>query len=199
MYITYKTAQYKPDCVLEYDKYYNTRDSQLLKKIPNDLPKPNFMPSKLVRISDMTVVYGSQVNEGYCALSYSWNQSGDIQRDDHGKYTRIDEGKHKIISYDNFFPCMIFSRSKVAINYDDLPFYEWRRLEKIYHVLKIVDDKNYYFTKTIQYVKFEGIIQQICQQFNIKYIWYDQLCINQDDKEEKQLGNRNSISNVYGP
>ncbi|KAI9251475.1 hypothetical protein BDA99DRAFT_521976 [Phascolomyces articulosus] len=52
-------------------------------------------------------------------------------------------------------------------------------------------DKNYYFSKMVQYVKFEGIIQQICQQFNIKYIWYDQLCINQDNKEEKQREIRN--------
>ncbi|KAI9271737.1 hypothetical protein BDA99DRAFT_500856, partial [Phascolomyces articulosus] len=49
----------------------------------------------------------------------------------------------------------------------------------------------YYFTKTVQYVKFEVIIQQICQQFNIKYVWYDQLCINQDDKEEKYREIRN--------
>ncbi|KAI9274712.1 hypothetical protein BDA99DRAFT_498325, partial [Phascolomyces articulosus] len=54
-----------------------------------------------------------------------------------------------------------------------------------------MEHNNYYFTKTIKYVKFEGIIQQICQQFNIKYIWYDQLCINQNNKEEKQHEIRN--------
>ncbi|KAI9245231.1 hypothetical protein BDA99DRAFT_528307 [Phascolomyces articulosus] len=80
-----------------------------------------------------------------------------------------------------------------------------------------MEDKNYYFSKTIKYVKFEGIIQQICQQFNIKYIWCDQLCINQNNKEEKLREIRNmhhiyenayctvalvpentNISNVYG-
>ncbi|KAI9264150.1 hypothetical protein BDA99DRAFT_508538, partial [Phascolomyces articulosus] len=60
-------------------------------------------------------------------------------------------------------------------------------------VFEIMEYYDYYFTKTVQYVKFEGIIQQICQQFNIKYIWYDQLCINQDNKEEKQ----NEIRNMH--
>ncbi|KAI9272745.1 hypothetical protein BDA99DRAFT_533583 [Phascolomyces articulosus] len=131
MYITYETVP----------NYWSEKNVMPRKTIPNDLPKPDFMPAKLVRISDMKVVSGSQVNEGYCALSYSWNQSGDILYDEiAGKYKRIDKGKHRIFRSD-------------------------------YHY---------------EYVKFEGIIQQICQQFNIKYIWYDQLCINQDNKKEKQ-------------
>ncbi|KAI9253526.1 hypothetical protein BDA99DRAFT_607636 [Phascolomyces articulosus] len=91
MYITYETVQYS-----------------LNGKVPNDLPRPDFKPSKLVRISDMEVVDGSQVNEGYCALSYSWDQSGDILIDKAtGKYKRVDEGKRKIISYDNNYRCKI--------------------------------------------------------------------------------------------
>ncbi|KAI9271628.1 heterokaryon incompatibility protein-domain-containing protein [Phascolomyces articulosus] len=119
--------------------------------IPNDLPKPDFMPTKLVRISDMKVVDGSQANESYCALSYSWNQSGDMVLDETtGKYKRIDKGKHRIFRSDDHY----------------------------------------------EYVKFEGLIQQICQQFNIKYIWYDQLCINQDNKEEKHHEIRN-MHHIY--
>ncbi|KAI9253518.1 hypothetical protein BDA99DRAFT_540771 [Phascolomyces articulosus] len=68
------------------------------KKVPNELLKPGFMPVKLVCISDMQVVNGPQVNEGYCALSYCWNQPGDILLDeDTGNPKRVDEGKHKII------------------------------------------------------------------------------------------------------
>ncbi|KAI9271558.1 hypothetical protein BDA99DRAFT_500377, partial [Phascolomyces articulosus] len=95
MYITYETAQY---C-------WNDKKSEFVRLVKplitilNDLPKPDFMPTKLVRISDMKVVDGSQVNEGYCALAYSWNQSGDILIDKTtGKYKRIDEGRHEIIS-----------------------------------------------------------------------------------------------------
>ncbi|KAI9271701.1 hypothetical protein BDA99DRAFT_569506 [Phascolomyces articulosus] len=183
MYITYETAQYSPN-----DKHERAKRVKPSKKIPNDLPKPDFMPTKLVRISDMTVVNGSQVNEGYCTLSYSWNQSGDIVLDETtGKYKRIDEGKHEIISYDNIYPDMIIPYYKTLDN---------KRFNKIYQVLVIMDGQNYYFSKTVQYVKFEGIIQQICQQFNIKYIWYDQLCINQDDKEEKHHEIRN-MHHIY--
>ncbi|KAI9251525.1 hypothetical protein BDA99DRAFT_575229, partial [Phascolomyces articulosus] len=179
MYITYETIQYSRN-----DRYGYAKRVKPSIIIPNDLPKPDFMPTKLVRISDMKVVDGSQVNEGYCALSYSWNQSGDILIDETtGKYKRIDEGKHKIISYDNIFPDMIIPRYKIS---DDN-----KKLDRIYQVLEIMEDKNYYLSKTVQYVTFEGVIQQICQQFNIKYIWYDQLCINQENKEEKEHEMRN--------
>ncbi|KAI9271495.1 hypothetical protein BDA99DRAFT_533983 [Phascolomyces articulosus] len=181
-----KTAQYSSIHKKEY-----RRRSQPPITIPNELPKPDFMPTKLVRISDMKVVDGSQVNEGYCALSYSWDQSGDIQQDDNGKYVRVDDGKHKIISYDGIFPDMIIPRYKTPVVYNYRIIERGSKLEKMYYVLKIIDDENYYFSKTIQYVKFEVIIQQICQQFNIKYIWYDQMCINQDDKKEKQHEMRN--------
>ncbi|KAI9278780.1 hypothetical protein BDA99DRAFT_567435 [Phascolomyces articulosus] len=132
MYIDYETAQYTYVPHPDEAKGRSNKYSQPPKKVPNDLPKPDFMPTKLVCISDMAVVDGSQVNEGYCALSYSWNQSGSF-------------------FYNPF-------RRKYIIRPDG----------------------------NCEYVKFEGIIQQICQQFNIKYIWYDQLCINQDNTEEKQ-------------
>ncbi|KAI9251360.1 hypothetical protein BDA99DRAFT_541352 [Phascolomyces articulosus] len=94
MHIIYETAQYY--------SWIDGEEVQCIKPtktIPNDLLKPDFMPTKLVRISDMKVVDGSQVNEGYCTLSYSWNQSGDMVLDKTtGKYKRIDEGKHEIIS-----------------------------------------------------------------------------------------------------
>ncbi|KAI9253506.1 hypothetical protein BDA99DRAFT_540758 [Phascolomyces articulosus] len=119
------------------------------------LSKTKFMPTKLVRIHDMKVVKGSQVKEGYYALSYSWNQSGDSIIDQvTGKSMRVDEGKHKII-----FP------------------YE-KKIQR--------RGKKNKMKGKVKYVKFEGTIQQICKQFNIQYIWYDQMCINQNNKDEKK-------------
>ncbi|KAI8147615.1 hypothetical protein BJV82DRAFT_353368 [Fennellomyces sp. T-0311] len=34
-------------------------------------------------------------------------------------------------------------------------------------------------------VKFEGLIQQMCIDFGIQYIWYDQMCIDQGNHDEK--------------
>ncbi|KAI9251355.1 hypothetical protein BDA99DRAFT_541347 [Phascolomyces articulosus] len=186
MYITYETAQSFGNVEYELTKRVKPPIT-----VPNDLPKPDFMPTKLVRISDMKVVNGSQVNEGYCALSYSWNQSGDIKQDDNRKYVRVDDGEHKIISYDNIFPDMIIPNYKMPIEYEYKSIETWSKMSKMYHVLKIIDNKNYHFTKTTKHAKFEPVIQQICQQFNIKYIWYDQLCINQNNKKEKQREIRN--------
>ncbi|KAG2220999.1 hypothetical protein INT45_004618 [Circinella minor] len=128
--------------------------SQPPKKIPPILPKPNYMPSYLVRTSDMKVIKGSEVHEGYCALSYSWNQSGEIIRNETtGNMERADKGKHKII-------------------------YPARTVRKKPRGRKRIPRK-------VKFVKFERLIQEICKDFNIKYIWYDQMCINQNNETEK--------------
>ncbi|KAI9253528.1 hypothetical protein BDA99DRAFT_563104 [Phascolomyces articulosus] len=109
MYISYETAQFTKDNKGRFYKQYEPP-----KKLPGGLPKPEFMPTKLVRITDMKVVNGSQVHEGYCALSYSWNQSGEVIKDNiTGKSKRVDQGKHKIITFEKaIFPDKILSFSE---------------------------------------------------------------------------------------
>ncbi|KAI9250916.1 hypothetical protein BDA99DRAFT_541563 [Phascolomyces articulosus] len=100
------------------------------------------MPSKLVRISDMKAVDGAQVNKEYCTLSYSWNQSGKVIKDKTSKKSkRIDEDKHKII----------------------LP--EKSNIKRVQNFIQYMGIKDH-----VRYVKFEGIIQQLCQQFTIHYL-----------------------------
>ena len=101
----------------------------------------------------MKVVQGSKVHEGYCALSYSWNQSGEIVINETGKKSHrcIDEGKHIIL------PAKIVREKQ-------------RGRKRI--------------PRKIKYVKFEKCIQEICKGFNVKYIWYDQMCINQNDENK---------------
>ena len=85
-YSEYRTERNKPTlCTTQddQDRVSGTmksthRCSQPSEKIPLIVPKPNFMTSYLVRTSDMKVVQGSEINEGYWMLSYSWNQSGEI-------------------------------------------------------------------------------------------------------------------------
>ncbi|KAI7851132.1 hypothetical protein BDC45DRAFT_559610 [Circinella umbellata] len=151
-YMTYEKTQYsdhKEDDVRELDSY-----TEPPKKLPSNLPKPNFMPSYLVRTSDMKLVEASKVDEGYCTLSYSWNQSGEVLKNEEtGKSDRIDHGKHEIIFPGN-------------------PTRENSECEE-------------QTLGEIKYVKFEGLIQEICKDFNIKYIWYDQMCIDQNDEKKK--------------
>ncbi|KAI9258077.1 heterokaryon incompatibility protein-domain-containing protein [Phascolomyces articulosus] len=129
-YITYEKKQwYHPDPIFNTTRTARcelpSRRVSTLLSTPED---DSFIPTRLVRTADMTVISGAKVkNEEYCALSYSWISSGENIKDETtGKAKRVDEGKHRII---------------------------WP-------------------AKTVRK--------------NQEYIWYDQMCINQDNKEEKQ-------------
>ncbi|KAG2219335.1 hypothetical protein INT45_006868 [Circinella minor] len=151
-YTTYEKTQYsdyKEDEVRDLYSY-----TEPPKKLPSNLPKPDFMPSYLVRTSDMKLVEASKVQEGYCTLSYSWSQSGEVIKNEKtGKSHRIDNGKHEII----------FPGTPIQEN----------------------SEREEQTLGEVKYVKFEGLIQEICKDFNIKYIWYDQMCIDQEDEKKK--------------
>ncbi|KAI9251531.1 hypothetical protein BDA99DRAFT_541519 [Phascolomyces articulosus] len=96
MPIIYETDQWTTNGNHEYFMY-----DRPPKKAPTILPRPDFMPTKLVRVSDMKVVYGSQVKTGYCALSYCWKQTGAIELDEITGQVQIqDYCTHKIASTD---------------------------------------------------------------------------------------------------
>ncbi|KAG2224745.1 hypothetical protein INT45_009060 [Circinella minor] len=119
-------------------------------KNKSKLPKPIVMPSKLIRVSDMVVVPGNEVDEGYCALSYSWDHCGEPEwNKTTAEIKRIDKGKHTI--YTKIFEPEL---QKNAIS--------------------------------LRFVNFKTIIQQICKDFGINYIFYDQECITVDNKKERQ-------------
>ncbi|KAG2217619.1 hypothetical protein INT45_004174 [Circinella minor] len=163
MYITYDTEQWeiveaggyigsgndkKHKKVIEAWKNKNTLIHQHDSTLEEKQDQQQFKPTWLVRASDMQLVSGSSItdNTQYHALSYSWNQSGEIIKrhsNSRNKYDRVDDGKHTIIS-------------------------GWHKLRKRKHV------------------HFEAIIQRICKDFDIKYIWYDQMCIDQTDTIKKQ-------------
>ena len=89
-YITYETRQFSNYKKLKLSRYeikfrkktitikdegIHYRHNQPPKKLPLTLPRPKFMPKRLVRIDDMKVVFGSEVDEEYCMLSYSCNSN----------------------------------------------------------------------------------------------------------------------------
>ena len=98
-YITYGTEQWQISNL--YGIINNSTSTKHTLKVRNSakiLPKPQFFPSYLVRVSDMIVVRGSEVKEGYCALSYCWNKSGDlVQKEYTGRSMIMDEVRHQIV------------------------------------------------------------------------------------------------------
>ncbi|KAI9495630.1 heterokaryon incompatibility protein-domain-containing protein [Zychaea mexicana] len=152
-YFTYEVRQFS-SYVPNGDPKRHAKPPRRFFPVPRD-PNEQFMPTWLVRTSDLQLVRGCTVNEEYCTLSYSWNQSGEnIVDKETGKSKRVDNGKHEII-----YPARTIRRSP-------------RGRKRLARQLKLV--------------KFEQLIQQICKDFNVKYIWFDQMCINQNDKEEKK-------------
>ncbi|KAI9244671.1 hypothetical protein BDA99DRAFT_594262 [Phascolomyces articulosus] len=57
-----------------------------------------YRPTFLVRTSDWQVVPGYEAVHGYCALSYCWEQSGEMIKKKNGEYDIIDEGHHQIVT-----------------------------------------------------------------------------------------------------
>ncbi|KAI8139429.1 hypothetical protein BJV82DRAFT_627209 [Fennellomyces sp. T-0311] len=123
-----------------------------------------FRPSKLVQVETMIVVDGSEAKEGYSALSYTWSQSGDIQKVSDKKTIRNDRGLHKIIRYG--------TRQKSR--------------GRKRHGGRVLETK---------YVDFERLVQHICKDFGIKYIWYDQMCMNglKGDQKNHELRQMHAI------
>ncbi|KAI8142131.1 hypothetical protein BJV82DRAFT_615654 [Fennellomyces sp. T-0311] len=116
---------------------------------------PSFMPTWLIRVSDMQLVRGSAVRAPYYTLSYSPDQSGDYSKNkDNDKYTLNDQGKHEIISYQE----RKHPRGKNATRVPKEP----------------------------RLVKFEELVQQICKDFGVTYIWWDERCIEYSNPKEAE-------------
>ncbi|KAG2220997.1 hypothetical protein INT45_004616 [Circinella minor] len=122
-----------------------------------------YRPTRLVRVSDWTIVPGSEALYGYHTLSYCWEQSGKIVQRDDGEYDCIDEGDHCVVDGYN-----ITENEDTGI--------------KRYLMRSIAPDRK---TTSSKRATFEELIQQICKDFQVDYLWYDKVCIDQSNKEEK--------------
>ncbi|KAI9485152.1 hypothetical protein BDB00DRAFT_851281 [Zychaea mexicana] len=133
-----------------------------------------YMPTRLVRVSDMQVVQGSTVTERYCALSYA--RSNRAQKSD----PDTDNQQHKIITYveDDIHKILAIKSTKTRT----------ARAAQTYAVADAVANS------TTHRVTFQKLIQRICQDFGIRYIWYDQLCdVHQTEQENEGIKDMHQI------
>ncbi|KAI9243921.1 hypothetical protein BDA99DRAFT_577339 [Phascolomyces articulosus] len=163
----------------------------------------DFRPTRLLRTSDLAIVPGSEAKKGYCALSYPWEWSGEIEiikdpyTGDVLSRTRTDHGQHAYIERAsppfNFFGDV---EEEESDDYDDdedpFNFAVFRQAKKRIKRQQMGID----LPKTRR-ITFEEMIQQLCCMFEIDYIWYDQLCILQSDQQDKQNEIR-QMHQIYG-
>ncbi|KAI9489913.1 heterokaryon incompatibility protein-domain-containing protein [Zychaea mexicana] len=112
----------------------------------------NYRPTYLIRTADWKRVPGAEAKNGYCTLSYCWEQSGRIVRKANGEYECIDNGFHQIVQ-------TVRKHSSTGF---------WCRKKKV-----------------IKQVTYECLLQQLCKDFQIDYLWYDKICIDQSNKQAK--------------
>ncbi|KAI9268263.1 hypothetical protein BDA99DRAFT_505334 [Phascolomyces articulosus] len=168
MYITYCREQRPSD--------YEDRTIQRL-----SAKGGSFRPTWVIRVSDWKRIRGTQAKNGYHTLSYCWEQSGEVVRkvqnyNDHEEYDLVDNGKHCIIEY---------AQEKQPNKFSQI--FRRHRSRPSSTEKELVQRK----------VTYDQLVQQMCKDFGIKYIWYDKICIDQSSKKAKQVELK-QMHRIYG-
>ncbi|KAI9498859.1 hypothetical protein BDB00DRAFT_322961 [Zychaea mexicana] len=199
MYITYDTQQYPIFADGDIALYGDRKTSRLqalersserpppgirhLMALSKAAKSPFRVPPRLVRTSDMSIVPGTEAHkQGYCALSYPWNWSGDIVVRGKENSIRVDRAKHRLIFHPLATPAAAVGESQQQANV----IYNSERDSTSSDAIDDPQQQQQQDQRcSVHYVKFEGVIQQICKGFDIHYIWYDQLCVSNSNREEE--------------
>ncbi|KAI9268849.1 heterokaryon incompatibility protein-domain-containing protein [Phascolomyces articulosus] len=147
--------------------------------------KTGYRPTYLVRTSDWKRVPGEEAKGGYITLSYVWEQSGKIVKKEgyDDEYVCIDEPEHRIIHRTLLIPSSEL-RSPV------LSFYQFFKPHRHSILQRPIQP-------FVSRVTFKQLLQQICKNYQIDYLWYDKMCIDQENKEEK-LKELKQMHRIYG-
>ena len=145
----------------------------------------DYRPTRLIRVSDWEKVPGEEAVDGYHTLSYCWEQSGEAVKraGDGDEYDIIDNGEHCIVEGYDVDEDLILSECFCEL----IEAEPEAELDPAY---KEKDDK--YVTScvpmskttTLRHVTYEDL-QQLCNDFQVEYLWYDKVCIDQSDKKHK--------------
>ena len=137
---------------IKYDRNSRSVDSEEQTNYRLSVTGGHYRPTWLIRVSDWEKVPGQEAVDGYHALSYCWEESGNVvkRNDNSGEYDCIDKGYHCIVEY-----------------------VKKRKMRNFFrHYIK-------------KYVKYEKLLQQLCKDFQVEYLWYDKVCIDPSDTKAK--------------
>ncbi|KAI9249703.1 hypothetical protein BDA99DRAFT_542011 [Phascolomyces articulosus] len=164
-----------------------------------DATAGEYRPTYLIRVSDWEKVPGEQAETGYCALSYVWEQSGDVVQKENGEFDCIDNGRHCIVQgYDMGHKKGIFTKLKERL-------LRSKKNKDSVIMIPIGDEENKYDVQflpstrskaILKHVTYKELLQQICKDFEIEYLWYDKICIDQSDNKNK-LREIKQMYNIY--
>ncbi|KAI7848090.1 hypothetical protein BDC45DRAFT_610551 [Circinella umbellata] len=198
-----------------------------------------YRPTWLVRVSDWTKVSGKEAVDGYHTISYCWEQSGEVVRNEtDGEYSLVDNGKHCIVEGYNLYEDDILpfgdspdpeDDNQEDCNNDNRDEYTEDNFDDDDNEItdedngdgEIINEKidgdneqdekncleddcaadekeewnnyNEYVTwckpnsesTSIRYATYDQLLQQVCQDFQVEYVWYDKVCIDQADNLAK--------------
>ncbi|KAG2218006.1 hypothetical protein INT45_001549 [Circinella minor] len=203
-------------------------------------------PTWLVRVSDWQKVPGKEAVDGYHTISYCWEQSGEVVKnesdDGNEEYSLIDNGKHCIVEGYNVAEAYVIHSAELSESGESVDDQEdgesvdnqedsenegeegnpHNNFENANSVNKEDNEDNNnkdneedsvqegskddsdsdeqkelsytdYVTWCVstsesaskRYVTYDQLLQQVCKDFQIEYVWYDKVCIDQADNEAK--------------
>ncbi|KAG2218772.1 hypothetical protein INT45_012992 [Circinella minor] len=204
----------------------------------------DYRPTWLMRVSDWKKVPGTEAVNGYHTISYCWEQSGEVVKNEtDDEYSLVDNGKHCIVEGYKVYEDKIFQWAESSDEEDDQEADEEgddggdlqddnkddnQIVEKDDYQKYNDDNKKEYQeenhkdngendkedtskddsnsdeeeetadykeyvswcepvleTTTLRYVTYDELLQQVCKDFQVEYVWYDKICIDQSDPKAK--------------
>ncbi|KAG2218773.1 hypothetical protein INT45_012993 [Circinella minor] len=160
-----------------------------------------YRPTWLIRVFDWRKVPGTEAVDGYHTISYCWEQSGEVIKkkttnNGNDEYSFVDNGQHCIVEGYNLYEDEILEVVDSMETEEDgyqnenkedgyKNFYENANEEAINSTECLQWCKPKSKTPTIRNVTYDQLLQQVCKDFQVTYVWYDKVCIDQADNKAK--------------
>ena len=155
----------------------------------------DYRPTRLVRVSDRKKVPGKAAMNGYHTISYCWEQSGQVAKneidDGNNEYSIVDKAKQCIVEEYNLYEDFIVSSTVFPDTSEDDDHDNIQEAsdtdtqESNNHSEYVTWCEPKSKAAYIRYVTYDQLLQQVCKNYEVEYVWYDKICIDQSDSEAK--------------